>query len=138
MVFDSGGRGDKSFNDSAYAGLERAKKEYGIEFATVDSKADKDYETNLETLAERGYDPLYGARPLRRLMQHEIDDRLARALLTGAVRDGDTVVVGLADDGEALTVARADAPTDAAATGASGAEGLDDDVIDAEIIDDER
>ncbi|MGW9631842.1 ATP-dependent Clp protease ATP-binding subunit [Agromyces sp. NPDC055520] len=60
-------------------------------------------------LAERGYDPLYGARPLRRLMQHEIDDRLARALLTGEVRDGDTVVVGLADDGDSLTVARAEA-----------------------------
>ena len=56
MVFDSGGRGDKSFNDSAYAGLERAKKELGIEFATVDSKAEKEYETNLETLSERGYD----------------------------------------------------------------------------------
>ena len=34
-------------------------------------------------LAERGYDPIYGARPLRRLMQHEIDDKLARALLCG-------------------------------------------------------
>ena len=42
-------------------------------------------------LAERGYDPIYGARPLRRLMQHEIDDKLARALLAGDIRDGDTV-----------------------------------------------
>lgn len=63
-------------------------------------------------LAERGYDPLYGARPLRRLMQHEIDDRLARALLTGDVRDGDTVVVGLADDGDSLTVTRAEHPVE--------------------------
>ncbi|MGV3711852.1 AAA family ATPase, partial [Pseudolysinimonas sp.] len=55
-------------------------------------------------LAERGYDPIYGARPLRRLMQHEIDDRLARALLTGDIRDGDTVKVDLADDG--LSVGR--------------------------------
>ncbi len=37
-------------------------------------------------------------------MQHEIDDRLARALLSGEIRDGDTVVVGLAPDGESLTV----------------------------------
>ncbi|MET1015369.1 MAG: AAA family ATPase, partial [Leifsonia flava] len=59
-------------------------------------------------LAERGYDPIYGARPLRRLMQHEIDDRLARALLGGVIRDGDSVLVGLADDGEALTVERAE------------------------------
>ena len=49
-------------------------------------------------LAERGYDPIYGARPLRRLMQHEIDDRLARALLAGDIRDGDTVRVDLAGD----------------------------------------
>ncbi len=55
-------------------------------------------------LAERGYDPIYGARPLRRLMQHEIDDKLARALLAGEVRDGDTVMVDLKDD--ELTVAR--------------------------------
>ena len=40
-------------------------------------------------LAERGYDPIYGARPLRRLMQHEIDDKLARALLAGEIRDGE-------------------------------------------------
>ncbi|NQX13913.1 AAA family ATPase [Microbacteriaceae bacterium VKM Ac-2855] len=56
-------------------------------------------------LAERGYDPIYGARPLRRLMQHEIDDKLARALLDGSIRDGDTVLVELAEDGDSLTVA---------------------------------
>ena len=57
-------------------------------------------------LAERGYDPIYGARPLRRLMQHEIDDRLASALLGGSIRDGDTVLVTL--DGDELAVKRAD------------------------------
>jgi ATP-dependent Clp protease ATP-binding subunit ClpB len=55
-------------------------------------------------LAERGFDPIYGARPLRRLMQHEIDDRLARALLGGEIRDGDTVKVDL--DGDELRVSR--------------------------------
>ncbi|WIB33406.1 AAA family ATPase [Curtobacterium sp. MCSS17_005] len=55
-------------------------------------------------LAERGYDPLYGARPLRRLMQRQIDDRLARAILSGDVRDGDTVRVDVAADGDGLTV----------------------------------
>ncbi len=55
-------------------------------------------------LAERGYDPVYGARPLRRLMQRQIDDQLARAILAGDVRDGDTVRVDVADDGEALVV----------------------------------
>jgi ATP-dependent Clp protease ATP-binding subunit ClpB len=58
-------------------------------------------------LAERGYDPIYGARPLRRLMQTEIDDRLATAILSGTVRDGDTVRVDLAPDGESLSVASA-------------------------------
>ncbi|WP_144721013.1 ATP-dependent Clp protease ATP-binding subunit [Agrococcus jejuensis] len=53
-------------------------------------------------LGERGYDPLYGARPLRRLMQREIDDRLARALLGGEIRDGDTVQVDVAAGGDGL------------------------------------
>jgi ATP-dependent Clp protease ATP-binding subunit ClpB len=55
-------------------------------------------------LAERGYDPIYGARPLRRLMQTEIDDRLAMALLSGAIRDGDTVRVDLDSTDDVLTV----------------------------------
>ncbi|WP_430298348.1 ATP-dependent chaperone ClpB [Sinomonas sp. B1-1] len=48
-------------------------------------------------LAMSGYDPAYGARPLRRLVQREIGDRLARELLAGDVADGDTVVVDVAD-----------------------------------------
>ncbi|WP_104132996.1 ATP-dependent Clp protease ATP-binding subunit [Cryobacterium sp. M91] len=63
-------------------------------------------------LAERGYDPIYGARPLRRLMQREIDDRLARALLSGEIRDGDTVLVSLEADGDSLTVESAPALLD--------------------------
>jgi len=59
-------------------------------------------------LAERGFDPLYGARPLRRLMQHEIDDQLATALLSGEIRDGDTVLVTLRGDG--LAVVKSDGP----------------------------
>ena len=60
-------------------------------------------------LAERGYDPIYGARPLRRLMQNEIDDKLARSLLSGEIRDGDVVLVALAPDGEGLSVGRSEA-----------------------------
>ncbi|CAM5414912.1 ATP-dependent Clp protease ATP-binding subunit ClpB OS=Leifsonia shinshuensis OX=150026 GN=HNR13_000661 PE=3 SV=1 [Leifsonia shinshuensis] len=56
-------------------------------------------------LAERGYDPIYGARPLRRLMQREIEDRLATELLAGEIRDGDTVRVDLDPSGERLAVA---------------------------------
>ena len=56
-----------------------------------------------EWLAMTGYDPAYGARPLRRLIQREIGDRLARALLAGEVRDGDTVTVDR--DGQANALA---------------------------------
>lgn len=59
LVFDSGGRGDKSFNDSAYRGLERAMKELGIEEKTVDSAKEADYENNLETLASGGCDLIF-------------------------------------------------------------------------------
>ena len=55
-------------------------------------------------LAEHGYDPVYGARPLRRLMQKEIDDRLANLLLAGEISDGSFVKVDVADGGEALVV----------------------------------
>ncbi|OFE15295.1 ATP-dependent chaperone ClpB [Humibacillus sp. DSM 29435] len=56
-------------------------------------------------LAATGYDPAYGARPLRRLVQREIGDRLARALLAGEVRDGSTVAVDLDETGQTLTLA---------------------------------
>ncbi|WDF32936.1 ATP-dependent chaperone ClpB [Arthrobacter agilis] len=46
-----------------------------------------------EWLALTGFDPAYGARPLRRLVQREIGDRLARGILAGEIVDGDTVVV---------------------------------------------
>ena len=55
-------------------------------------------------LAEEGYDPIYGARPLRRLMQQQIDDQLANLLLAGLVSDGSLVLVDVAADGSALTV----------------------------------
>ena len=49
-------------------------------------------------LARKGYDPVYGARPLKRLIQREISDTLALALLEGAFGEGDTVTVDLAGD----------------------------------------
>jgi ATP-dependent Clp protease ATP-binding subunit ClpB len=56
-------------------------------------------------LAENGYDPVYGARPLRRLMQREIDDRLANLLLAGELVDGSLVVVDVAQGKSCLVVA---------------------------------
>ncbi|MER6302890.1 ATP-dependent chaperone ClpB [Kitasatospora sp. NPDC001539] len=55
-------------------------------------------------LALTGYDPAYGARPLRRLVQSAIGDQLARAILSGQVHDGDTVLVERDDEGDRLTV----------------------------------
>jgi len=60
-----------------------------------------------EWLALEGYDPVYGARPLRRLVQSAIGDSLARALLSGEVREGDEVIVDVADDGRSLRVGAA-------------------------------
>ena len=57
-----------------------------------------------EWLAVSGFDPMYGARPLRRLIQTAIGDQLAKALLSGEVRDGDTVVVDLAEGKDTLSV----------------------------------
>ena len=50
-------------------------------------------------LADEGYDPAYGARPLRRLVQREIGDELARMILAGEVLDGQEVVVDVSPDG---------------------------------------
>ena len=85
-------------------------------------------------LAERGYDPIFGARPLRRLIQSEIQDRLAMALLSGGVRDGDIVRVDVAADGSGLVLTSSGAApeerTDASASDPA------DDVIEAEQLDD--
>ena len=53
-------------------------------------------------LADRGFDPVYGARPLRRLVQQAIGDQLAKLLLAGEVHDGDVVPVNVSPDGESL------------------------------------
>ncbi|MGB4779066.1 ATP-dependent Clp protease ATP-binding subunit [Microbacterium sp.] len=98
-------------------------------------------------LAERGYDPLFGARPLRRLIQSEIQDRLAMALLSGGVRDGDIVRVDVEASGAQLVLtSTGPAPEErAAASGSGSGSGFgsgagsfddDDDVIEAELLDD--
>jgi ATP-dependent Clp protease ATP-binding subunit ClpB len=55
-------------------------------------------------LAQRGFDPVYGARPLRRLVQQAIGDPLAKMLLSGEVQDGDTVPVNMSPDGDSLVL----------------------------------
>ena len=64
-------------------------------------------------IADRGYDPAFGARPLKRVIQREVLDRLARGVLSGELRDGETVVIDA--DGDALQIhAKEQAPAAAA------------------------
>jgi ATP-dependent Clp protease ATP-binding subunit ClpB len=66
------------------------------------SQAAKDW------LALNGFDPAYGARPLRRLVQSAVGDQLAREILSGEIRDGDTILVDVADESlDELSVRRA-------------------------------
>ncbi|MGI8532848.1 MAG: ATP-dependent chaperone ClpB [Geodermatophilaceae bacterium] len=63
-----------------------------------------------EWLALGGFDPMYGARPLRRLVQSAIGDQLATGLLAGGIRDGDAVRVDVEPGADALTVRRVEQP----------------------------
>jgi basic membrane protein A len=58
LVLDVGGLGDDGFNDSAYAGLKRAEKNFGVEGDYLESTAPTDYTDNLTQLAENGFDPV--------------------------------------------------------------------------------
>jgi ATP-dependent Clp protease ATP-binding subunit ClpB len=66
-------------------------------------------------IAQAGYDPVYGARPLRRFIQHEVETRIARELIGGALPDGSTIVIDT--DGDEITIAFR-SPADFAADGA--------------------
>jgi ATP-dependent Clp protease ATP-binding subunit ClpB len=63
-----------------------------------------------EWLSVTGFDPVYGARPLRRLIQSAIGDKLARGLLSGDIVDGDTVTVDLDQESDSLTTRSARLP----------------------------
>ena len=62
-----------------------------------------------DSIITKGYDQAYGARPLRREIQNQIEDALAERMLQGSFEPGDTVIVDLAEDGT-LSIERA-APT---------------------------
>jgi ATP-dependent Clp protease ATP-binding subunit ClpB len=76
-------------------------------------------------LAELGYDPVYGARPLRRVIQRQLGDRIAMGLLDGTYREGDTLVVDTKED--QLEIRREPGPSEAGAPSAT-----DDEVVDVE------
>jgi ATP-dependent Clp protease ATP-binding subunit ClpB len=72
-----------------------------------------------ELIAREGYDPVYGARPLRRFIQREVETRIARALLSGEIQDG--AVVTLEAEGDELLVRWRNPVTEAAPTEPVGA-----------------
>jgi ATP-dependent Clp protease ATP-binding subunit ClpC len=63
-------------------------------------------ESAIDLLSEQGYDPVYGARPLRRAIQSAVEDTVAEKMLEGIINDGDTVKV-IAEDGK-IEITRAD------------------------------
>ncbi|HTR73015.1 MAG TPA: AAA family ATPase, partial [Solirubrobacteraceae bacterium] len=71
--------------DLQVAGVVARVRERGVKVTLTDSAR--------RLIADRGYDPTYGARPLRRVIQKQLTDRLALALLEGELREGDSVVV---------------------------------------------
>jgi ATP-dependent Clp protease ATP-binding subunit ClpB len=97
VVFHNlGGEDLRSIVDIQLRRLERRLAERRLSIRVTEAARD--------WLASNGYDLVYGARPLRRLIQSAIGDRLARALLSGEIRDGDPVLVDLADDKRSLVV----------------------------------
>ena len=101
LGFLSGARGDAG---AVRHGAERA--ELSAEFTLDDCPA------AVAWLAEAGYDPVYGARPLKRVIQRSLQNPLATQLLEGRIHDGDTVEVGV-ENGE-LTVGGERVMSDAA------------------------
>ncbi|MCS3630049.1 ATP-dependent Clp protease ATP-binding subunit ClpB [Salinibacter ruber] len=108
-----------------------------IQFGRVQQIADKNHDLSLELsddakdwLADRGYDPAFGARPLKRVMKRHVSNGLSQALLDGTIADGDHVRIERADEEEGLTFeavapAGAEQAADAAATGGDGAAAVD-------------
>jgi ATP-dependent Clp protease ATP-binding subunit ClpB len=75
----------------------------------------------MDLLASEGYDPVYGARPLKRLIQRRLQDPIAMAILEGRFREGETITVDA--DGANLVIG-----------GGGGATAADGEVIDAEVV----
>ncbi|GAB3656237.1 ATP-dependent Clp protease ATP-binding subunit [Glycomyces tarimensis] len=88
----------KSIVDVQLRGLQRRMDTRRLKLAVDDSAK--------SWLADRGFDPVYGARPLRRLIQSSIGDPLSRQLLEGKIIDGDTVQISTSEIGDKLTVER--------------------------------
>jgi ATP-dependent Clp protease ATP-binding subunit ClpB len=85
----------KKIVDIQLAGLRKRLEERHIALELTDAARTR--------LVRSGYDPAYGARPLKRAIQREIETPLARKILAGEVRDGQAVLVDAAADGASLS-----------------------------------
>jgi len=91
-------------------GTEELTKIVGINLRTLNARlADRRIAVDVtpaaqDWLALTGFDPVYGARPLRRLIQSTIEDQLARRVLSGEVIEGDTVTFDVDPTGDGLAV----------------------------------
>jgi ATP-dependent Clp protease ATP-binding subunit ClpB len=65
-------------------------------------------EATKDLLASEGYDPQFGVRPLKRVIQREVENRIARAILNGTIRDGDTIEIDAPDGKLVLTPVRSE------------------------------
>ncbi len=90
-------------------GREQIRGIVDIQFARFEKIAKRNHNLALKLtegakdwLAERGYDPTFGARPLKRVLQQEITNKLAEEVLSGWVSDGDQVLISVANDGSGL------------------------------------
>ncbi len=63
-------------------------------------------EAALDLLADKGFDPVYGARPLKRAIQRDLETTVAQGILRGDYSDGDTILVNVSPDGTRLDVQR--------------------------------
>jgi ATP-dependent Clp protease ATP-binding subunit ClpB len=96
VVFEPLSRDDiRRIVDIQLAHLERRLADRKLTLQLTDAARDR--------IADEGYDPAFGARPLKRLIQHELQDPLAMKLLGGELHDGDTVIVDASADGLSIS-----------------------------------
>ena len=82
-----------------------------VQFGRIQSIAQKSHNLSLvlsdeakDWLADKGFDPVFGARPLKRVLQRQVENKLAEEVLSGWIQDGDTIHMDLAPDGSGLVL----------------------------------
>jgi ATP-dependent Clp protease ATP-binding subunit ClpB len=114
VIFDRLGQDDlRAIVDVQLERLRRRLEERDLELHVTDDGKD--------LLARLGYDPIYGARPLKRVIRTALEDPMALALLEGRIRDGQVVEVGA--DGEQVTIRGVDADAGGGADAGAGTSG---------------